>query len=91
MGTFWIPYPSPGETATHVIASTQVDHIRRNSEKGSPIRAYNFAFPGATAEDDLSIQFSQFKTSLRDATLNGENTTYCTCYVYHQENTVINS
>lgn len=68
-----------------------MDHIHRNSEKGSPIRVYNFAFPGATVEDDLSIQFSHFKTNLRDATLNGENTMYRTCHVVHQENTAGNS
>ena len=59
------------------ITLTQVDHIRRDSEKESPIRIHNFAFPGATAEDDLSIQFSRFKMGLRDAPLNGKNTSYC--------------
>ena len=43
----------------------------------SPPRLYNFAFPGATAEDDLPGQFSLFKEGLCDASLDGESTTYC--------------
>lgn len=44
------------------------------------MRVHNFAFPGATAEEDLSIQFSRFKESFRDLALSGENTVYCTAF-----------
>lgn len=43
----------------------------------SPVHAYNFAFPGATAEDDIPCQLSRFKEGLRDTSLDGEHTTYC--------------
>ncbi|GLB40125.1 hypothetical protein LshimejAT787_0706350 [Lyophyllum shimeji] len=38
---------------------TWVDHLRRRIPGDRP-RLYNFAFPGATAEDDLSGQLSRF-------------------------------
>ena len=41
------------------------------------MRVHNFAFPGATAEEDLLSQFSHFKESSRDLTLGGENSVYC--------------
>ena len=42
------------------------------------MRVHNFAFPGATAEEDLSSQFSRFKDTSPDLALRGENTVYCT-------------
>ncbi|KAF8189347.1 SGNH hydrolase-type esterase domain-containing protein [Pholiota molesta] len=38
---------------------TWVDHLRRRMRSDQP-RVYNFAFSGATAEDDLSDQLSRF-------------------------------
>jgi len=40
------------------------------------MRVHNFAFPGATAEEDLPSQFSRFQNTSRDLVLKGENTVY---------------
>jgi len=56
---------------------TQVEHVLRRGQKEFPIRASNFAFPGATAEDDLSRQLSSFTRGLRGVPLDSERTTYC--------------
>ena len=67
----------PSRNGNAYIMPTQVNHVCRNSGNGPPFRVRNFAFPGATAEDDLPVQFSRFGMSLCDAPLNGERTTYC--------------
>lgn len=56
---------------------SQVGYVHEGSSKKPPIRVFNFAFPGATAEDDLCSQFSSFKRSLRVVPPDGERTTYC--------------
>lgn len=62
---------------SHSTTERQVDHLLEK-QLNPPMRVYNFAFPGATAEEDLSSQFSRFKDSSPDLALRGENTVYCT-------------
>ena len=56
---------------------TQVEHILGKNNRESPVRVLNFAFPGATVEDDLPSQLSSFKRSLGEVTLGSERTAYC--------------
>ena len=54
----------------------QIDHVLE--KRLNPVmRVHNFAFPGATAEEDLPSQFSRFKNGSRDLALKGESTVYC--------------
>ncbi|KAH9919903.1 uncharacterized protein B0H18DRAFT_1096021 [Fomitopsis serialis] len=65
---------------------TWVGHLgKRLQRRDTPIRIHNFAFPSATAEYDLSTQFSSFfdlcppKTDIYSGipTLDPEKTVYC--------------
>ncbi|KAF9651087.1 hypothetical protein BDM02DRAFT_961937 [Thelephora ganbajun] len=67
-------YSKPNEVDDE--SDTWVEHVARRSRKESPIRVSNFAFPGATVEDDLSRQFLSFTRGLRGVPLDSERTTY---------------
>ena len=66
---------------SHSTAECQIDHVQEK-QSNPPMRVHNFAFPGATAEEDLPTQFSRFKSSFPDLALKGDNTVYCTTSTY---------
>ena len=66
----------PSANQSRFTMGYQIDHVlERRSDP--PIRVHNFSFSGATAEDDLSSEFSRFKNGSHDLSLEGENTVYC--------------
>jgi len=68
--------PSTSTYRSHSMTEGQIDHVLEK-QSNPPMRVHNFAFPGASAEEDLSIQVSRFKDSSHDLALKGENTVYC--------------
>ena len=61
----------------HLTTGCQIGHILER-RLDPPTHVHNFAFPGATAEDDLSNQLSRFENSSYHLSLEGENTVHCT-------------
>src|SRR5258705_11938590 len=60
-------------------------HMQR--KKGYSSKIHNFAFPGATAEDNLQDQLSSFTKFIKESkdkgsALDSDSTTYCTLYIF---------